>query len=102
MIQPFEADETELIYFLTTPLYLLLDCNFKEFILLSNSFLKHQKNDYIIKSSFGGFLIQTRDNNDLKELLLDTKNAKLQHYVYKMSPVELLDLMRVRKELNDK
>tara|TARA_B100002052_G_scaffold56728_1_gene49914 strand:- start:3193 stop:4767 length:1575 start_codon:yes stop_codon:yes gene_type:complete len=40
-------------------------------ILLSNSFLKYQKNDYIIKSSFGGFLIQTRDNNDLKKVNLN-------------------------------
>ena len=39
-------------------------------ILLSNSFLQYQKNDYIIKSSFGGFLIQTRDKNDLKKVNL--------------------------------
>ena len=48
-----------------------------------------------------GLRAKFRDNNDLKEILMDTKDAKLQHYVYRMSPVELLDLMRIRKEIRD-
>ena len=64
-------------------------------IKIDNNFFQGKNKEALLK----GLRAKFRDNNDLKELLLDTKNAKLQHYVHKMSPVELLDLMRVRKEL---
>ena len=37
-------------------------------ILISNSSLQKQKKNYIIKSALGGFLIQTKDNKDLKKV----------------------------------
>ena len=48
-----------------------------------------------------GLRAKFKYNDDLKNILLDTGNAKLQHYVSQMSPVELLDLMKVRKEIKD-
>ena len=67
-------------------------------IKIDENFFQGKNKEALLKALRAKF----RDNKDLKELLLDTKKAKLQHYVHKMSPVELLDLMRVRKELNDK
>jgi len=66
-------------------------------IKIDNHYFNGKNKEALLKALRAKF----RDNDDLKRILLDTGDAKLQHYVHRMSPVELLDLMKVRKEIRD-